>query len=170
MDLFIQADPANAKAIYAALAKFGTPLQGIRTACHRRRELNCDRTNGLFLPQFAIYRDSGGAKHMVRQKRNIARNSNLSRVDRFLVSQRCRKPTLEVGAVRPACFVPVLDHWRIRHETSSLRCKRLGCRGQQATLNKHGRPAVVGVLLVVIGPADHVAVMPFTGADLDAEG
>jgi hypothetical protein len=29
MDLFIQADPANAKAIYAALAQFGAPLQGI---------------------------------------------------------------------------------------------------------------------------------------------
>jgi len=30
MDLFIQADPANAKATYAALAQFGAPLQGIR--------------------------------------------------------------------------------------------------------------------------------------------
>ena len=30
MDLFIKADPANAKAIYAALAEFGAPLQGIR--------------------------------------------------------------------------------------------------------------------------------------------
>jgi hypothetical protein len=30
MDLFIQADPANARATYAALAKFGAPLQGIR--------------------------------------------------------------------------------------------------------------------------------------------
>jgi hypothetical protein len=29
MDLFIKADPANAKAIYAALAEFGAPLQGI---------------------------------------------------------------------------------------------------------------------------------------------
>jgi hypothetical protein len=30
MDLFIQPDPANAKATYAALAEFGAPLQGIR--------------------------------------------------------------------------------------------------------------------------------------------
>ena len=30
MDLFIQADLANAEAIYAALAEFGAPLQGIR--------------------------------------------------------------------------------------------------------------------------------------------
>lgn len=29
MDLFIQADPENAKATYAALAEFGAPLQGI---------------------------------------------------------------------------------------------------------------------------------------------
>jgi Nucleotidyltransferase of unknown function (DUF6036) len=30
MDLFIQADPANAQATYAALAEFGAPLQGVR--------------------------------------------------------------------------------------------------------------------------------------------
>jgi hypothetical protein len=30
IDLFIQAHPANAQAIYAALASFGAPLQGIR--------------------------------------------------------------------------------------------------------------------------------------------
>ena len=30
MDLFINADPENAKATYAALASFGAPLQGIR--------------------------------------------------------------------------------------------------------------------------------------------
>jgi hypothetical protein len=30
MDLFIKADPANAQAIYAALAAFGASLQGIR--------------------------------------------------------------------------------------------------------------------------------------------
>ena len=30
MDLFIQADPANAKSTYAALADFGAPLQSIR--------------------------------------------------------------------------------------------------------------------------------------------
>jgi hypothetical protein len=30
LDLFIKADPANAKATYAALAEFGAPLQGIR--------------------------------------------------------------------------------------------------------------------------------------------
>jgi hypothetical protein len=30
MDLFIKADPANAKATYAALAEFGASLQGIR--------------------------------------------------------------------------------------------------------------------------------------------
>jgi hypothetical protein len=30
MDLFIKADPENAKATYAALATFGAPLQGIR--------------------------------------------------------------------------------------------------------------------------------------------
>ena len=30
LDLFIEADPANAKATYAALAKFGALLQGIR--------------------------------------------------------------------------------------------------------------------------------------------
>jgi hypothetical protein len=30
MDLLIQADPENAKAIYAALAQFGAPLQGVR--------------------------------------------------------------------------------------------------------------------------------------------
>jgi len=30
IDLFIKADPENAKAIYAALAAFGAPLQGIR--------------------------------------------------------------------------------------------------------------------------------------------
>ena len=30
MDLFIKADPANAKATHAALAEFGVPLQGIR--------------------------------------------------------------------------------------------------------------------------------------------
>jgi len=30
IDLFIKADPANAQAIYAALAAFGAPLQGIR--------------------------------------------------------------------------------------------------------------------------------------------
>ena len=30
MDLFIKADPENAKATYAALAEFGAPLQGIR--------------------------------------------------------------------------------------------------------------------------------------------
>ena len=30
MDLFIKADPENAKATYAALAAFGVPLQGIR--------------------------------------------------------------------------------------------------------------------------------------------
>lgn len=32
MDLFIKADPANAQAIYAALAAFGAPLQGIHPA------------------------------------------------------------------------------------------------------------------------------------------
>jgi hypothetical protein len=31
MDLFIRADPANAKATHAALAEFGAPLQGIRS-------------------------------------------------------------------------------------------------------------------------------------------
>jgi hypothetical protein len=30
IDLFIQADPANAQATYAALAAFGAPLQGIK--------------------------------------------------------------------------------------------------------------------------------------------
>jgi hypothetical protein len=30
IDLFIQADPANAQAAYAALAAFGAPLEGIR--------------------------------------------------------------------------------------------------------------------------------------------
>jgi hypothetical protein len=30
IDLFIKADPANARATYAALAAFGAPLQGIR--------------------------------------------------------------------------------------------------------------------------------------------
>jgi hypothetical protein len=30
MDLFIKADPENAKATYAALAEFGAPLEGIR--------------------------------------------------------------------------------------------------------------------------------------------
>jgi len=30
IDFFIKADPANAQAIYAALAAFGAPLQGIR--------------------------------------------------------------------------------------------------------------------------------------------
>lgn len=30
LDLFIQADPANARATYAALAEFGAALQGIR--------------------------------------------------------------------------------------------------------------------------------------------
>jgi len=30
MDIFIKADPENAKATYAALAQFGAPLQGIR--------------------------------------------------------------------------------------------------------------------------------------------
>lgn len=30
LDVFIQANPANAQAIYAALAEFGVPLQGIR--------------------------------------------------------------------------------------------------------------------------------------------
>jgi hypothetical protein len=30
MDLFIKSDPENARAIYAALAEFGAPLQGIR--------------------------------------------------------------------------------------------------------------------------------------------
>jgi hypothetical protein len=30
IDLFIKADPANAKALHAALASFGAPLQGIR--------------------------------------------------------------------------------------------------------------------------------------------
>ncbi|HWG19846.1 MAG TPA: DUF6036 family nucleotidyltransferase [Terracidiphilus sp.] len=30
MDLFVHADPANARATYAALASFGVPLQGIR--------------------------------------------------------------------------------------------------------------------------------------------
>ncbi len=30
MDLFIKADPENAKATYAALAEFGVPLQGVR--------------------------------------------------------------------------------------------------------------------------------------------
>ncbi len=30
LDLFIKADPANAKATYAALAEFGAPLKGIR--------------------------------------------------------------------------------------------------------------------------------------------
>jgi hypothetical protein len=30
MDLFVQADPENAEAIYAALAQFGAPLAGIR--------------------------------------------------------------------------------------------------------------------------------------------
>jgi hypothetical protein len=30
IDLFIKADPANAQAIYAALAAFGAPLQGVR--------------------------------------------------------------------------------------------------------------------------------------------
>jgi hypothetical protein len=30
IDLFIQADPANAQATYAALASFGAPLEGIR--------------------------------------------------------------------------------------------------------------------------------------------
>ncbi|MGD0295204.1 MAG: DUF6036 family nucleotidyltransferase [Terracidiphilus sp.] len=30
LDLFIKADPANAQAIYAALAAFGAPLQGIQ--------------------------------------------------------------------------------------------------------------------------------------------
>jgi hypothetical protein len=32
MDLFIKADPANAKAAYAALAAFGAPLEGISPA------------------------------------------------------------------------------------------------------------------------------------------
>ena len=31
MDLFIKADPANARATYAALAEFGAPLQGIHS-------------------------------------------------------------------------------------------------------------------------------------------
>jgi hypothetical protein len=30
MDLFIKADPENARAIHAALAEFGAPLQGVR--------------------------------------------------------------------------------------------------------------------------------------------
>jgi hypothetical protein len=30
LDLFIQADPANARAAYAALAEFGAALQGMR--------------------------------------------------------------------------------------------------------------------------------------------
>ena len=30
IDLFIQADPANGRAVYAALAEFGAPLRGIR--------------------------------------------------------------------------------------------------------------------------------------------
>lgn len=30
LDLFIEADPANAKATYAALAAFGAPLQDVR--------------------------------------------------------------------------------------------------------------------------------------------
>src|ERR1700733_14073917 len=30
IDLFIQADPSNAQAIYAALAAFGAPLQGVQ--------------------------------------------------------------------------------------------------------------------------------------------
>ncbi len=30
MDLFIKADPANAKATWAALAEFGAPLEGVR--------------------------------------------------------------------------------------------------------------------------------------------
>ena len=32
IDLFVKADPANAKAIYQALAEFGAPLEGIREA------------------------------------------------------------------------------------------------------------------------------------------
>lgn len=39
IDLFIKADPANAKATYAALADFGAPLQGIRP------EDFCDRNS-----------------------------------------------------------------------------------------------------------------------------
>jgi hypothetical protein len=40
MDLFIQADTANAKAIYAALAEFGAPLEGIRPEeLHRPQQL-----------------------------------------------------------------------------------------------------------------------------------
>lgn len=29
LDIFIRPDPENAKAVYAALAKFGAPLQGV---------------------------------------------------------------------------------------------------------------------------------------------
>ena len=59
LDLFIQADPANALATFAALAKFGAPLQGIRpdipgvnfdAAWEHRVDAVIDQSTGLKAP------------------------------------------------------------------------------------------------------------------------
>ena len=53
---------------------------------------------------------------------------------------------------------------------SRLRFWRLGGCGQQALIYQHWRMPVMRVLLIVVGPANHFAVMPFARADFDAEG
>src|SRR5579864_5000629 len=50
-----------------------------------------------------------------------------------------------------------------------LRRRRLRGCWQQAAFDQHRRAPMVGVQLIVVGPADHVAIMPFAGADLNAE-
>jgi hypothetical protein len=42
IDLFIKADPANARAILAALASFGAPLKGIQPKTSPSREVSFD--------------------------------------------------------------------------------------------------------------------------------
>jgi hypothetical protein len=50
------------------------------------------------------------------------------------------------------------------------RPRRLGGVGQQALIDQHRRMPVMRVLLVVVCPADHFAIVPLARADLDAEG
>src|SRR3569833_3395776 len=53
---------------------------------------------------------------------------------------------------------------------SRLRLRSLGSMGKKAAVDEDGRLAVVRVLLVIIGPANELAVVPLARADFDAEG
>jgi len=41
LDILIGADAENSKAVYAALAKFGAPVEGLTCPCHSSRERTC---------------------------------------------------------------------------------------------------------------------------------